>query len=75
MLVNFEFIEIIDDSNIYPEMLGFDWAYDMDAIINLKTRRMIFEKNGTQVVVPLDPSEGALYIKPVYHAYGDGDID
>jgi len=28
MLENFEVIEIIDDSNPYPVLLGIDWATD-----------------------------------------------
>lgn len=47
VLVNFEVIEIVNDRNPYLEFLRFDCAYDMDAIINLKNRHMIFEKNGT----------------------------
>ena len=38
VLIDFEFIEIVDDSNPYLVLLGFDWAYDMDFIINLKKR-------------------------------------
>lgn len=65
VLVNFEVIEITDDSNPYPALLGFDWAYDMDVIINLKKRQMIFEKNGTRNVVPLDPLKGVRYTEPI----------
>lgn len=54
MVAEFEFIEIVDDTNLYPTLLGLDWALDMDVIINLKRRSMIFQKNGTKVVVPLD---------------------
>ena len=37
-LVEFEVIEIIDDSNPYPSLLGIEWAIDNDAVINLKKR-------------------------------------
>ena len=47
MLANFEVIDIIDDSYPYPTFLGFDWAYDIDVIINLKKTQMIFE-----IIVP-----------------------
>ena len=45
-LANFEVIEIIDDSNPYPALLGIEWAIDNDAVINLKTRQMTFEGKG-----------------------------
>ena len=47
----------------------------MDAIINLKHKSMVFESNGTRVVVPLDCAKGARYIKLVYDEYDDEDID
>lgn len=64
----------MDNSNPYPMLLGLDWAFDMDAIINLK-RSMVFEKNSTRVIVPLDPSKGAWYTEPVCEEYDDEDID
>ena len=33
----------------------------MGGIINLKIRSMIFEGEGTRVIVPLDPTEGEQY--------------
>jgi hypothetical protein len=39
----FEVIEIVDDMTPYPTLLGLDWAFENQAIINLKTRKMIFE--------------------------------
>jgi len=35
-LTNFEVIEIVDDNNPYPVLLGIDWATDMNRVINLK---------------------------------------
>jgi len=35
---NFEVIEIIDDSNTYPALIGLDWAFDSMTIINLMKR-------------------------------------
>jgi len=60
-MADFEVIEIVDDNNMYLVLLKIDWYFDMDAIINLKRRSIVFENNGTKVVVPLDPSEGARY--------------
>ena len=45
-LVDFEVIEIIDDSTPYPVLLGIDWAFDNQVIINLKKKTMSFEGNG-----------------------------
>ena len=53
-IANFEVIEIADDSNPYIELLGIDWEFDMNAVINLKNQEMIFEKKSLRVVVPLD---------------------
>lgn len=71
----FEVIEIVDDNNQYPTLLRIDWDFDMNVIINLKRRSMVFEKNGTRVLVPLDPSEGAWYTKPIHDKYGNEYID
>jgi len=43
MLADFEVIEIVDDNNPYPALLEIDWATDMNEVINLKKRMMIFE--------------------------------
>ena len=37
-LVDFEVIEIVNDSNPYPTLLGIDWTTDMNRVINLKKR-------------------------------------
>lgn len=43
-LADFEVIEIVDDNNPYPVLHGIDWAFDMDAVINLKKRRMTLRR-------------------------------
>jgi hypothetical protein len=40
---DFEVIEIVDDSQPYPALMGLEWDFDNQAIINLKRREMIFE--------------------------------
>lgn len=35
-LADIEVIEIVDDNNPYPALLGIDWAFDMDMVINFK---------------------------------------
>ena len=72
---DFEVIEIVDDSNPYPALLGIDWAMDMNGVINLKKRKMILEKKSLRVVVPLDPAEGARYTDHVRDEDNDGDLD
>lgn len=45
MHVDFEVIDIFDDSNLYPTLLGIDWATHINGVINLKKHKMIFEKS------------------------------
>jgi len=51
-MVDFKVIEIFDDRNPYLVLLGIDWAIDMNGVINLKKRIMLFERKFLQVVVP-----------------------
>ena len=37
-LADFEVIEIIDDINPFPTLLGIDWAFDNLVVINLKKK-------------------------------------
>ena len=64
-LVDFEVIEIIYDSASYPTLLGVDWAFENQAIINLKKKTMSFEGNGIRVIGPLDPALGPRYTELV----------
>ena len=74
-LVDFELIEIVEDSNRYPALLGIDWAIDMNGVINLKKDKMIFQKKSLRVVIPLDPAEGSWYTEPVRDYESDDDLD
>jgi len=47
----------------------------MNGVINLKKRKMIFEKKSLCVVVPLDPTKGSHYIEPVCDDESDDDLD
>jgi hypothetical protein len=60
----FEVIEIMDDSQPYPTLMGLEWAFDNQVIINLKRREMIFEVRDLKVTAPLDPTKGKRYIEP-----------
>jgi hypothetical protein len=62
--VDFEVIKIVDDTTPYPTLFGLDWAFDNQAIINPKTRKMTFESGEYRVIAPLDPSEGERFVEP-----------
>ena len=74
-LADFEVIEIVDDSNPYPALLWIDWATDMNEVINMKNRKMIFEKKSLRIVILLDLAEGARYIASVCDYESDDDLD
>jgi hypothetical protein len=73
---DFEVIEIVDITTPYSTVLGMDWAFDNQTIINLKTMKMTFESEEYKVIEPLDPSEGerfvettCLYIEEIIQLY------
>jgi len=51
----------MDEFDTYPTLLGIDWAFDNNVMLNLKKRKMSFETNTPCMVVPLDPYEGDRY--------------
>ena len=61
----FEVMDMVDESRPFPTLLGIDWAFDNHSIINLKTRKMIFEAENFRVVTHLDPSDCERYVKPI----------
>ena len=65
----------MDDSNPYPTLLGIDWATDMNGIINLKKRKMIFEKKPLCIIIPLDLAEGLSYMELIRDYESDDDLD
>ena len=68
----FEFINIFDDTNSYPTLLGIDWALDNHTIINFKKIILSFKDDEMRVVSPIDPLEGQIYVDHVYNE-GQGD--
>ena len=58
-------IEIIDDSNPFPVLLGIDWNFDNLIVINLKKKHMTFEGHNIRITAHLDPSMGPRYSKPI----------
>jgi hypothetical protein len=60
---DFEVIEIVDGTTPYLTLLGLDWPFNNQDIINLKTRKMTFDPRDYRVIAPLDPSEGERFIE------------
>jgi hypothetical protein len=58
---DFEVIEIVDDNCPYPALLEIDWAFDNSTVVDLKKRRMTFEKAGLRVIALLYLDEGPRY--------------
>lgn len=56
-------------------ILGIGWAIDMNRVINLKKRKMIFEKKSLRIVIPLDPAKGSCYTEPMCDYESDDDLD
>jgi hypothetical protein len=61
---DFNVIEIVDDTIPYPTLLGVDWAFDNQSIINLKTWKLTIELVEYRVIAPLDPWEGERFVEP-----------
>jgi hypothetical protein len=59
----FEFIKVVDDNQPYQMLMGIEWAFDNQAIINMKRRENIFEVGEMKITTPLDPKEGRRYIE------------
>jgi hypothetical protein len=55
---DFEVIEIVDDSFLYPALFGIDRAFNNSTVFDLKKICMTFERDGLQFIAPLDPNEG-----------------
>jgi len=62
----FKVIEIVDGTTPYPALLGLDWEFDDEAIINLKKRKMTFDSGEYRVIAPLDPSEDEIFVETTY---------
>jgi hypothetical protein len=62
--IYFEVIEIMGEKDLYPYLLGIEWAYDNYAVIDIKKELMTFEEDGMKVTQPLDPYQGPRYTDP-----------
>ena len=58
-------INIVDDTNPYPALLGIDWAIDNHTIINFKKRILSFEYSKIRVVASINPLEWHRYVELV----------
>jgi hypothetical protein len=54
----------VDDNQPYPTLMGLEWDFDSQAIINLKMMEMIFKVGYFKITTPLDLSEGKRYEEP-----------
>jgi hypothetical protein len=59
----FEEIEIVENSQPYPTMMGLEWNFDNHEIINLERMDMIFEVGHLKFTTPLATLEGKIYIE------------
>ena len=64
-MADFESIEIMEDTNPYPYLLGIDWEFENNSIFNLKHRHVSFENEELWVVAPLDVLEGEKYTESI----------
>ena len=72
---NFKVIDIVEDTNMYPALLGIESGMNKCTIINFKKRSLTFEDDELWVVALLDPIEGHRYVKQVNNERQDGYID
>jgi hypothetical protein len=73
--IDFEVMDMVDESIPFPTLLGIDWAFDNHAIINLKTRKMIFDTGNFKVVAPLYPSDYEIYVEPMHKSVLEDDVN
>ena len=71
----FEVIDIIDDTNLYPTLVGIQQYIKYQTIINFKKRILTFEYTELWVVDPIDPLEGQRYVEQVNNKGQDGYLD
>ena len=71
----FEVVEITNDIDPYPSLLGIDWAFDNLSIPNLKKRKMSFKSEDIRVIIPLDPNERECYFELVREDLNEVDLD
>ena len=51
----FEVIEIVEDNIPYPALLGLEWAFEKNYMVNLKKRQLFLEQGDLRGYCPLGP--------------------
>jgi hypothetical protein len=62
---DFEVIKIVDGSTPYPTLLGLDWEFDNQTIIDIKKIYMVFKLEDLNFTVPLDTTKRRRYVEPI----------
>jgi hypothetical protein len=70
-MADFEVIDIVDNITPYQALLGLDWEFENQSIIDLKIRpkKKRFESGYYRVIAPLDPSKGERYVEPTTNKF------
>jgi hypothetical protein len=72
---NFEVMDMVNESIPFPMLLGIDWTFENEAMINLKIRKMIFQAGNFRVVSPLYPSYCERYVEPMPDSVLEDDVN
>ena len=60
--IDFEVINIVNNTNPYPMLLGIYWSMDNQTIVTFKKIILSFKDDEMRVVSPIDPLEGQRYV-------------
>lgn len=75
ILVDYEVIEIVDDTDPYKTLFDINWAFENNSILNLINKKILFELETMRLVTPLEPKEGKRYREPIRYDLGTKEID
>lgn len=67
-VADFKVIEIVYEKETDPTLLGFEWASNNEAIINLKKGEISFKIEGLKVLssnLSIQQKEGSHYVEPM----------
>ena len=65
MKVDFKIINPKEGSSSFPALVGRTWGRKMKASISLAKERIKLKGNGHKVIVPIHPSQGEPWTKPI----------
>ena len=63
--VDFEIIDPKEGSSSFPTLVGRPWGRKMKSSISLDKERIKLKGNGQKVIVPIHPSQGKPWTKPI----------